>query len=188
MGYAFLGAPANARLASGPQQGRWSDIGVGAREEISLPVFKLWIDHGAKPDAAAYGYAVVPGVDEDAFQAWLSRKFIEVLHNAPELQAVRHKESGVLGAAFYKPGRLEASLSIAVDKPCLVLAVKQEGSVRVAVANPENKPLQVEVLLGIPLQGEGAAQPDGRASRILFDLPGGTDAGKSVVRTFTLGP
>ncbi|MGD0094662.1 MAG: polysaccharide lyase family 8 super-sandwich domain-containing protein, partial [Planctomycetota bacterium] len=30
VGYAFLGAPANARLACGPQKGRWSDIGVGS--------------------------------------------------------------------------------------------------------------------------------------------------------------
>ncbi|MGD0091548.1 MAG: polysaccharide lyase beta-sandwich domain-containing protein, partial [Planctomycetota bacterium] len=145
-----------------------------------------WIDHGAKPEAAAYEYAVVPGVEEEAFQTWISRKAVEVLHNTPELQAVRHKESGVLGAAFYKPGRLEASPSVAVDKPCLVLAVKQKGAVRIAVSNPENQPLQAEVLVELPLQGEGVAHPDGKSSRILFDLPAGTDAGKSVVKTFTI--
>ena len=92
-----------------------------------MPVFKLWIDHGAKPKAAAYEYAVVPGVEAVVFQAWLARKSVEVLQNTPELQAVRHNESGVLGAAFYQPGRLNANPFVAVDQPCLVLIVKQQG-------------------------------------------------------------
>lgn len=53
-------------LSVGKQTGSWADIGGGSTDEISLPVFNLWVDHGKAPNDQTYQYIV--------FQTLLSRR------------------------------------------------------------------------------------------------------------------
>jgi chondroitin AC lyase len=58
-------------LSIGPQSGKWSDIGTGSNQPITLSVFDLWIDHGRSPQNATYQYIVLPNVCKRHFLAAL---------------------------------------------------------------------------------------------------------------------
>jgi chondroitin AC lyase len=182
IGYALL-APGQLEFSAGPQQGRWSDIGVGKADLLSVPVFSLAIDHGRDPIDATYAYAVLPGITANAMPAWQAAPSVTVLSNTPALQAAEQRSAGVLGAAFHQAGRLDGRLT--VDQPCLVLLRRDGAQLLVSVANPENKPLSVQVEIGEVLSGDGV-QPAANGSRVRFTLPGGAEAGRSVTRRFDL--
>lgn len=184
VGYALL-APGDLLLTDGPQRGRWSDIGGGATTEVELPVFSLALAHGRRPRDAAYAYAVLPGLDTAALPAWCRQPPVRVLANTPSLQAVHHPASGLTGAVFHRPGRLDGAITLAVNRPCLVLMRREADGVSLSVANPANKALTVLVDLGLVLEG---AKPTAEGSRVRFDLPGGAEAGRSVTQRFVIPP
>ena len=113
-------------------------------DEVSGDVFCLWIDHGGKPTAKSYQYVVVPGIAVDEMDRYVEQSQIEVVGNTPEMQAVRHQGLGITQIAFYRPGRVAtAPMSIASDKPCLLIVREMGDTVRMAVSNPENRPLEL---------------------------------------------
>jgi hypothetical protein len=74
-----------------------------------------------------------------------------------------------------------------VDKPCLVLFHAMTGRTLLAVANPENRTLDVTVEVTANLEGEGCTwSAETKRSAVKFNLPGGPEAGKSVVRELRL--
>jgi len=168
VGYVFPGSPL-VHVANQPQTGAWSDIGVGSGQQISRGVFSLWIDHGRKPAAASYAYLIVPAADEKTTAALAKALPAEVLSNTPGLQAAIHKRTGVIAAAFFRPGKLlAAGRTISVDQPCLLLASESGKTLRIPVSNPEGK----AVVVNVDIDG----------ARLTFDLPGGVDGGKSVIK------
>ncbi|NLS91514.1 MAG: polysaccharide lyase 8 family protein [Planctomycetaceae bacterium] len=177
-GYVFL-EPAGVHLQNDARSGSWhaSNRRYPERPE-TLDLFTAWIDHGAEPRAASYGYVVVPGIDRDQVAGYAAKSPVRTLANAPELQAVAHDGLGLVGAAFYGPGKIELrpGRTLQVDKPCLLLAHRQDGQIAVTVANPENKPAQVRVTV---VAGDG--QP--ASKELVIELPEGYDAGSSVTRT-----
>jgi chondroitin AC lyase len=108
---------------------------------------------------------------------------LEIVSNTPDIQAVRHRELGISEIAFYQPGRISAaSMSIASNKPCLLLIREMGEKVRLAASNPENQPLELSVELGKKLEGEGCDWDEQKGvTRILLKLPEGDLAGSSVV-------
>jgi chondroitin AC lyase len=178
------------KLTHGPQTGRWSDIGTGSDESVMENVFNLWLDHGARPANAAYAYLVLAGVSA-AEAARLARgPELEILRNTPALQAVRHKRLALTGIAFWSDSRLESAngsnkLIAAVDRSCLVLLQSKARGVRLAVSNPLNEELRVNVTLPGKLAGKGATI-DGNTTTVTVDLPSGVAAGSSVTRELAL--
>ncbi len=155
-------APQKILLATGPQTGKWSDLGTGPAEPVTMDVFNLSIDHGAHPRDASYNYFVFAGEDHSAD--------VEVVSNTPDLQAVNHHKQKLLGAAFWKAGKLIAGdRTVEVDQPCLVMI----SPMRVCVSNPRNTEMRVNVTLD-----DGAP--------MVFDLPGGEMAGSTVVKEFSV--
>ncbi len=155
------------------------------KKKISTDVFSLWLDHGKSPSNACYAYIVAPAVGLEKMKAYAENPPVEVISNTPDLQAVRHKGLKVIQAAYYKAGvlRIKNGLVITVNKPCLLLIHQKKEGLQIAVSNPKNKPLNVEVEISARLQGEGCVWLDGRGlSHITFKLPGGQVGGKSSVR------
>jgi chondroitin AC lyase len=187
IGYLFI-EPREVTLANEAQRGSWWRINRRyPKEEISMEVFSLWIDHGIKPSNAAYAYIVWPGAEPAGLAEYAASPPVSVLSNAPGLQAVHHRETGVLGAAFFEAGSLEtdAGFRLEVDRPCLVLVREMKPALQVALSNPRNEALTVQVRINRRLEGEGVLpSEDPGESRIVFELPGGVRAGRSVVRTF----
>lgn len=158
-----------------------------AKDEVSREMFSAWIEHGSAFENASYAYAVVPGVERASLETYAAEPPLEIVNRAG-LQAVWHEGLEILGAAFYERGRLEIrpALTVAVDEPCLVLLRERPERLVVSVSNPKNKEATVSVDIGGRWGGENveAMESQGR-SRGTFELPGGTDAGRSVTEILT---
>jgi len=185
VGYVFAEGQ-RVTLKNATQTGRWSDFGTQTDAPQSGEVFGLWIDHGTRPTADTYEYTVLPGTDTESLSAFARKPPIIVVSNRPDLQAVRHDAARVMGVAFYRPGLVDGgrAWTLAADRPCLLLVREDGDGVVVAVSNPENTPLTVNVSSDRRLAGDGAVAA-GSGTRLTFELPGGDDAGGSVVRRFT---
>jgi chondroitin AC lyase len=186
VGYMFP-APARVVVRYGPQLGSWADIGAGPSTPVKLDVFNLWIDHGVQPKDGSYLYMVLPGTTPEQLARRGASRMVEQVSNTAALQALRHRGLGLCAAAFYQAGTLAAGAgwNISVDQPCLLLAQERNGGLQISVANPENQALTVNLELDRGLSGPGATALAANRTRITVELPGGVEAGRSVVRVFT---
>jgi len=170
VGYLFFEGT-DACISTKTQSGSWKRIrSAVSAEEVSLPVFSVWLDHGVKPSGASYRYVVAPSLAEEDMEAYSWNHGIEFLSNTTELQAVRHRRLQILMAAFYRAGALTQPRgpSIKVDQPCIIIMHTKEGERRISAARPDfgRKPLNVAV-------GD---------EKIALELPGGAEAGASVTK------
>lgn len=177
VGYVFP-SDTTVHLDMRTKTGRWSDIGTGSKAPLTRDVFLLWLDHGKKPSGVSYEYTVVPNATAKDLDARVRQNPMTVVSNTRNLQAVRHDKLGILEAAFRKPGTAAfvEGLTIGVDQPCALVARKTGDAVSLAVSNPVNKPLRVQVMLT-------PGGLDAKSWIIVFDLPDGRLAGSSVVKT-----
>jgi chondroitin AC lyase len=167
--YAFP-TPQRICLGIGPQTGRWSDIGAGSSDPVTIPVFNLWIDHGKSCRNASYQYIVIPNISPDQSDAAATRvkKDLSILAD-DDTQATFSHSQNLLEAIFRHPASLATPLGkIQVDHCCMIMLQKTSAGTFVTASNPENQPLTLKILLdGTPL---------------LLNLPGGWYAGSSVQR------
>lgn len=182
VGYVFLEAT-DVELANGAQKGSWGRIGPVQTPQIEADVFRLSINHGASPKGAGYSYVVAPGMSAEKIAEYAQSLRVKVLANTSALQACRCAVLGVLGIAAYEAGTvaLEGLPEIKVSQPCLLLWREDAEGVTVAVSNPENEPGTIEVEVGEILIGGGARAAEG-STVLTFELPGGLEAGRSVVK------
>jgi len=174
-------------LSNDFQKGSWRSINHAYSDEtIAHPVFKLWIDHGRHCQNANYAYIVLPDVSPAAANAYAARPVIEIVRNTSDIQAVRHNKDKITGIAFYKPGLVEIApgLNIAVDQPGLVLIRELPGMLSISVSNPKDEKIILSVEVNLKLRGDGVhTLPDKSLSRIIFDIPDGMYAGRSMNKT-----
>ncbi|MBV9866972.1 MAG: polysaccharide lyase 8 family protein [Abitibacteriaceae bacterium] len=183
IGYLFpVNTPVHVKNQA--QTGSWAEIGTGSNAPVTKDVFSLWLNHGGKVAGGSYAYTVVPNTNRNALEARVKQSNIEVLSNTPTLQAVRHNGLKLLEVAFWQTGKLEAGRgwTVSVDKPCLVLLHETPNGFEIAAANPENKPLSLNVQLDRTLTGESCIPVAAGGTQVHFDLPNGEEAGRSVVR------
>ncbi len=92
---------------------------------VTMPLFTLALDHGARPRDAAYAYAIGPaGVEIGG----------RVVSNTPAHQQVRF-DNDRTGIVFWQPGEADSGMGvIRVDTPCLVLI--DRAARRITVAEP----------------------------------------------------
>ncbi|MBO9673297.1 MAG: chondroitinase [Sphingobacteriaceae bacterium] len=153
------------------QSGSWYRINqFQAKTELKHPVFKIWINHGIKPDHASYEYIVVPGITTAGLKKY-DRTMIQILKNTAELQAVKHNGLNILQAVFYTAGTLTYDgASLTVDKPCTIYIKNLNAAVPVLyIADPaqENTSIQVQ------FKPAGSSNP----KNITCNLPAGAFAG-----------
>jgi chondroitin AC lyase len=162
VGYIFANR-ATVKLATGKQEGRWSDIGVGADELLRKDVFNLWLDHGSKPAGASYDYTVLPASDVEHTKTYADHPTMRTLANTPKVQAVMDEPTGTVGATFWQAGEVKAGdRTIAVDHPCLVLIRNDH----LTVASPSHESFELTVRIN--------------AKEVKVTLPTGDRAGASV--------
>ena len=191
IGYIFP-TPARVHVTNQTEQGRWSDITDQKNvsdEIVNKDVFKLWFDHGKRPNGAAYQYIVVPNISEEALEASSKNNLnIEILENATGIQGVFHHQLGICQIIFYQAGELAINddLSISMKTPGMVLAKVQESRVTsLTVSDPSRKSKSLKIGLTGTYEGKGGhftlhAFPDENSTMVHVDLPDGVYAGKSV--------
>jgi chondroitin AC lyase len=191
VGYIFP-MPATVHLSNQTEHGRWSDITAQkniSQEVVDMDVFKLWIDHGKRPQDAAYEYVVVPDVrEQELFSADGLDRGIEILSKTSDIHAVVNRKLGLCQMAFYKSGEVKISdgLSVGMESQGMAMVrINANKVTELTVADPSRKLNSVMVTLSGIYQAKGdhfLAIPDSGkgVTRIIVDLPQGVYAGKSI--------
>lgn len=189
IGYIFP-EPTTINLSNQTETGRWSDITDQkniSKELVSEEVFKLWFNHGNKPNGASYQYIVVPNVSEEQL-AINPNRYVEILANTADLQAVKHHKLGMVQLAFYKSGAIEIAKNTKVSMDSQGMAMlKMEGNkiTELTVSDPSRKLNRI----GVTLSGIYQTKTKGclalpnrqqNSTLLIVDLPQGVYAGKSV--------
>lgn len=108
-------------LRNNEQQGTWKSITSYYDESIvKKNVFKLWFDHGVKPDSGKYIYYIMPNTYsiDSAKEAMDSLTTV----NSDTIQAVYNHTLNVLGAVFHKKGTLKiGDIELTCSEPCTAL-------------------------------------------------------------------
>jgi chondroitin AC lyase len=187
VGYWFP-TPTPVRLKNGMRSGKWSDIGTGSSTPVQMPVFDLWLDHGASVKDAGYAYVVVPGTDAHSLDSLSASNPLTIVSNTSAVQAVRHAASRSMQVVFWGAGSCNAGpgWSVSADRPCILMMREEAGRVGISVANPKNEGLEVNVTVDRRLNGVGCSAA-GEMTVVSFALPGGPAAGSTTTRHFTLG-
>ncbi len=182
-GYLFP-EPVSINLSNKTESGRWSDINkqaVSPKELVEKDVFKLWINHGIRPQGenlwlypgkmdtkdVTYQYIVVPVTTPDELK---EERDIEILSNTSQIQAVKHTGLGIVQIVFYESGKVEIENDhwVRLDSPGIVM-LKMNGDKieKISASDPSRKLGKLHI--GI----------SGRAD-VVMDLPQGDYAGDSV--------
>jgi len=125
--------PGNVQLTNREQSGSWYDITdrEWARElgEVQKDVFTLWLEHEVAPKGEAYAYIVVPGIEAEEVERYRSNSPVEILSNAPDVQAVHHGELQISQVVFYEPAEVEipGGVRIEAETPGLILMKRADS-------------------------------------------------------------
>jgi chondroitin AC lyase len=161
-------------LSTQTQKGNWYQINNSySKDEVSGDVFKLWINHGAKPVAGKYAYVVLPGVKSGPEIKKYNPVSIQILANTANLQATYHKSLDIIQAVFYQPGTVVLpTMEVKADKACVLMVRNIKGKTVVSVADP----LQKEKTMTIRIKDIKT----GKEVPFVFNLPQNEFAGSTI--------
>lgn len=145
IGYCFL-QNTKATVSAETQKGSWKYINKGYSDaSIEGKVFKLFIDHGAKPVNGNYAYCILPDISLKKMNKSVSN--IDIIANNNDVQAVANNELKMMQICFYKPQNVVyKKLKITVDQPCLVLIKNvDENQPEVWVSDPSQKISEITI-------------------------------------------
>ncbi|TDE15592.1 polysaccharide lyase family 8 super-sandwich domain-containing protein [Dyadobacter psychrotolerans] len=191
IGYIFPD-PATVNLSNQTETGSWAAITDQkniSKEPVNRGIFKLWFNHGSKPDKASYQYIVVPDISEkDLVTTSKNNRFVEILSNTSSLQAVRQSKLGITQLAFYQPGNLqiEKGLNVRLASSGIIMLKTNAGKLKtLTLADPSRKLGSMELSVsGIyKAEGEGyktVVNQKQNTTTFIVDLPQGVYLGKSV--------
>jgi len=163
IGYIFL-EPGDISVRAQEQRGDWYRVHHReSKNAVARQVFSLWIDHGSRPKASRYAYAVVPGVASTEMPSLCDSLPIEILHQSPSLQAISSADGKRVQAVFFEPGRLAwgSKRSIEVDRPCLVMLDATSDRTRLHIADPTHLHKRVSIRLSEEPAKHEIALPQG---------------------------
>lgn len=181
--------PSTINLLNQVQKGSWNRInrqsGV-SKQEISVDIFKLWIDHGINPDNEKYGYIVKPDITKNSLIKKIKSINVEILMNSNHIQAVMHKKLNIVQAVFYQPGTLKisAEMSLTAESPCMIMIeFNKNKPARITVADPNRILESVSFSLTAKVHSEpdmaSAWDRKLKISHLSVSLPKGVYAGQS---------
>lgn len=144
IGYVFP-EPKTIQLKNNEATGSWWDISKQtstSKDEVSMDVFKLWLDHGKRPSDESYEYMVVPATSLEEMEQNSSKNNITILVNTPEIQAAVNTNLGICQAVFYNGGELKITenLKLSSDNPGIVMLKMKNGQItEISVADPNRE-------------------------------------------------
>ncbi len=117
----------NVTLRNDIQKGSWKQISSPqAATPLEEEIFKLWIDHGTKPQKGSYLYYIVPNTPS----AQATESQIDALEclNTDTLQAVYNHTLHQLGIVFHQAGKIHlGNVTVKSEHPCAVLLTGLES-------------------------------------------------------------
>lgn len=146
VGYYFPKAT-TVNLFNDAQSGSWYSINNSQPKDIETKdIFKLWLNHGQKPNKATYEYILLPNIDVSQLKEYTSDN-IYILANNDKNQAVYHKDLDILGIVFYDASTLKSKIAnITVDKPCVVMFQSlSDNLVNIYISDPSRVNSEIEL-------------------------------------------
>ncbi len=185
-GYIFP-EPVEIKLSNRRESGSWTRITKQSNvseETVHEEVFKLWIDHGVRPQGrrgglvntpmlakdVRYQYLVIPSTEVHRMNVDLG---IKIVVNNRLVQAVKCEKPGLAQAIFYQAGEVIFSedLVLSVESPAAVILKISGGVVKeISAADPSRKLSQLHLKI---------SDKSGVNDRVI-ELPSGFFAGQSV--------
>ncbi|REF35884.1 hyaluronate lyase TcHly8B [Thermasporomyces composti] len=171
-GYVF---PGGARVSAirETRTGSWYDINVGGpRDELRRRYVTVYLDHGVDPVDASYVYLVMPGATrQETIRRAADRRWLRVLANTADRQAISVPSLGFVGANFFAPGTVDA---LTVDQPCSVLVRVADGRATICVSDPRQDGSTVRVTWNRPVASVVSSDPTVRVveagERLVLDV------------------
>ena len=174
IGYVPL-APTAWRAILGPQTGSWQAISEAkSPQPVTHAVFGACLEHGRAPRDTCFAYAVRPGLEPAALDAWAAAPPWRILENSTQRQAVFDPRAKLLAAVFHAPGALDApeGWRLRADRPCVALLRETPDGLRLTVAQPAQESGTLRLALD---------RPNANAQTVReLNLPDGLDAGRGV--------
>ncbi|MGA5564643.1 polysaccharide lyase 8 family protein [Streptomyces platensis] len=177
-GYVFPGGAPLMALREA-RTGSWHDINTtSSTEPFTRRYLTLWHDHGTDPTDACYAYLLMPGATPGTLAARAAdRRWLTVLANDADRQAIAVDPLGVTAANFWRAGRAGP---LTADGPASVLVRERRpggpagrgGTARLCVAAPERTGDRLEITWSRPVRAVLAHDPaievrtTGRALRL----------------------
>jgi chondroitin AC lyase len=182
VGYYLLGEQQTVVRADA-QTGTWTSIEEDSSREdpVTQDVFNLWIDHGVRPQDGNYGYAVIPGVDGQEFEALSDDLPFQGISNTSSSQAVFIPGLDVVQSAFFEAGTvvMPNGQNLTVDLLCLMIIRISGKKITLSVSDPTQEMDQIQMHLSGSFEGSGCVVKEG-VSELTVDLPQDEWSGKTV--------
>lgn len=123
------------KLTTANQKGSWYKINnARSKDQVNGHVFKLWVDHGARPDKSTYAYTVYPGASKLEQQ---EADQLHIVENSGQIQAVHHAGLDILQAIFYEKGTLQTDAhTLHTEHPLIIQLGKTAEGFVAYVADP----------------------------------------------------
>ena len=136
-----------------------------------VPLLRLAINHGGRPDGASYGYVVQP-LGKGAVPA-------RIVSNSASLQAVATPDGELVQAVFFSEDKTltVGDLRLRVSSPSALMLRRRNGKAVLAVADLAQDPNRKEVVVRTTIPG---------AERIRIPMPGKPNCGMAAVITLAL--
>ena len=190
VGYLFPD-PVAVNLMNSSAKGSWYAINHQSdspKEEISLDVFKLWMDHGKRPSQASYQYIVVPATTEAGLNETAIQSPVRILANTPRIQAVLHTGLNIFQAVFYSAGEIQVTgyLRIGLCSPGMVqIKYNKEEINEISLADPSRTLSKIILKISgkINPPNDNARMfwnPEKNQTELTVELPQNEYSGKSV--------
>jgi len=178
IGY-FFPIPTVVNAEFGAVKGKWTDVTALLSDDvIEKEIFKLYIDHGLKPENESYQYILVPNAIKSDLEKMEAELPFEI-RNETNKQEVLSKDGAIAGVVFYEAGKSAIFGGIETDKPCLLMLKKQEDDLELSVADPTQKLEEIELVINGSFSGKNVNEMNGK-TRIKIVLSQNEFAGKSV--------
>ncbi|MCD9144140.1 polysaccharide lyase 8 family protein [Streptomyces albireticuli] len=159
-GYVFPGgAPLEALREA--RTGAWRDINTGgAPDPLTRRYLTLRHPHGTDPVDASYAYLLMPGAGPRALAARAADpRWLTVLANTRDRQAVALPSLGLTAAAFWAPGAVGA---LAVTAPAAVLVRTRGRTATLSLSEPPRTGVPLDVVWSRPVRRVTAQDPSVR--------------------------
>lgn len=144
--YNLDGAP--LRMEACAKTGDWYRVYAASnvpQDLVTKDVFLLYRPQNKQ--GGSYAYAVVPGIDAEAYKSYTVDAHMLVISNN-DVQAVYNTEDATVGAVFYNAGSFICKgTEISVDTPCMLMYNFKTETVY--ISSPEAKTQPVCVSVGI---------------------------------------
>ncbi|KAJ3511289.1 hypothetical protein NLJ89_g4184 [Agrocybe chaxingu] len=187
VGYTF-NELARVSLEVGEKMGDWSAIGISTQPPATVNLFSARIEHGASLSPTSY--TAFPGTTHDTFIQKANRLRLQEIRNDANISAVYDETHRTAMAVFWsaeggsvviKADLASASIKVTSDGNAAVIYRLDSGQVTLADPTQSLRRVHLSFDLGI-----GRKPPHwgvGRTKNLVFELPTGGIAGKSVTQT-----